>query len=132
MTLAIAQKFVGMPYVVGEFDCADLAVRVQREVFGKDIALPASHRLGARGHYVQINSLKDDVADRIPEPENGCAVLMTQYTGKAVLWHVGTAFIDGQDVWVLHNSALQKGAALQRLDAMRRSGFRVEGWYRWK
>jgi hypothetical protein len=132
MSLAHAQTYVGMPYIAGQFDCADLAVRVQNELFGKRIALPDNHKGGARGQFVQINGLKDELAQRINEPQNGCGVLMTQYTGRSILWHIGTVFLDGQDIWVLHNSALQKSAALQRLEMMRRSGFRVEGYYQWK
>lgn len=133
MSFALAQTYVGLPYVAGQFDCADLAVRVQNELFGKNIALPSSHRLGTRGHYVQINALKNELATRIDLPVHGCGALMTQYTGKEILWHIGTVFLDEvEEVWILHNSRLQKGAALQRLGLMRRSGFRVEGWYAWK
>ena len=130
-TLAKAQEFVGLPYVAGEFDCADLAVRVQRVLFCKDITLPA-HEQGRAGQVQQIESLRYDKAEAIANPENGCGVLLARADAQGLVWHIGTVFLEGGEAWVLHNSQHLKSAALQRLGHLKRSGFTVEGFYKWK
>lgn len=132
-----AQRYVGMPYLVGQFDCADLAQMVQWEVFGRVIALPANrHRPGGvRGQGREIQRLQGTVADPIAEPVTGCGVLMFEPDGSATsapMWHIGTAFVQGGEVWVLHNSEGMQGAALQRLADLKRFGLRVEGFYAWR
>lgn len=42
-----------------------LVVRVAKEVFGKDIALPVAHATAIRAQAKQINDLEDDYAVRI-------------------------------------------------------------------
>lgn len=139
-----AQCYVGSPYSPGQYDCADLAVQVQREVFGRAVALPAH---GARPASVQrvtsthVQRLRDALADRIDAPVTGCAVLL--YTDEGTperpvrRWHVGTAFVRqtrcGQaETWLLHNSRATMGAALQRLDDVLRTGLRLDGYYVWR
>ena len=34
------ERYIGLPYDEAELDCADLAVLIQRELFGKEISLP--------------------------------------------------------------------------------------------
>ena len=40
ITQADVERYVGLPYREGEYDCADLAQQVLRELFGIEIALP--------------------------------------------------------------------------------------------
>jgi hypothetical protein len=128
---AQAQAFVGMPYVPGQFDCADLAVRVQRDIFGHAIALPAhGHTRQAQG--AQIQALRLDLAQPVDAPHTGCAVVLTRGDSAGTLWHIGTVFVDSLQTWVLHNSQHLRSAALQRLDWLQRTGFVVEGYYKWK
>jgi hypothetical protein len=122
-----AQAYVGTPYIEGEFDCADLAVQVQAEVFGKAITLPAHHARGRSTQAAQINRLAGTLARRIDEPVTGAGVLL-QGGG---LWHIGTVFMRGGDVWVLHNSADMGSAALWQLPMFGRRGMNVEGYYAW-
>jgi hypothetical protein len=129
--LALAQKYVGTPYVEGMFDCADLAVKVQRELFGKYIDLPA-HEQTRAGHVQQIGALRYDKAEPIEEPTEGCGVLLARTDPKGLVWHIGTVFLGGDEPWVLHNSQHLQSAALQRLSHLKRSGFKVEGFYAWK
>jgi hypothetical protein len=130
--LKIAEKYVGTPYVKGMFDCADLAVKVQREVFGRNIDLPA-HEQTRAGQEQQIGSLRYEKAEPIKAPTEGCGVLLTRIDPKGLVWwHIGTVFFQADEPWVLHNSEHLKSAALQRLSYLMRSGFRVEGWYAWK
>ena len=132
--LRSAERYVGTPYVEGSFDCADLAALVQLEVFDRQIDLPV-HRVrpsGAMGQRREIAKWQEALAMPIDEAITGCAVLMFEPGPTAPIWHVGTVFIAGQDVWVLHNSFAMGSALLQRLPDMRRQGMRVDGFYAWK
>lgn len=131
--LARAEAYVGTPYVEGVFDCADLAARVQQEVFGRLIALPTHRKrpAGAMGQAREIRALQAAIATPIELPVTGCGVLMYQPLDKGMRWHIGTAFVVGHEVWVLHNSSEALGACLQRLDDLQRQGTRLEGYYAW-
>lgn len=76
-----ASRYVGRPYAAGEFDCADLAVLVQRELFGRPVALPAHHPGGARTQGALILRLRDALAVEVAEPVDGCAVLLWEPDG---------------------------------------------------
>ena len=135
VTLRDAERYVGLPYVPGEFDCMDLAIRVQRELFGRDLSALAgrSHGLGVRGQGREISRLRDAVATRVELADTGCAVLMSEPGDLVPTWHIGTAFVQGDmSVWVLHASAAQGGVVLQRLNDLRRFGMHLEGFYLWK
>lgn len=130
-----AQAYVGLPYLDGEFDCADLAVKVQWELWGRLVTLPLHRRRpqGARGQAAQIRALRDELADRIETPVTGCGVLLlTADDEGAELWHIGTVFESAGETWVLHNSHVLGSAHLHRLADMRRRGMRVEGFYQWR
>ncbi|MGJ4749117.1 hypothetical protein ACQV5M_22325, partial [Leptospira sp. SA-E8] len=47
------EHYTSRRYSAGSFDCADLAIEVQREVFGREIRLP-SHPRGKRSQAVAI------------------------------------------------------------------------------
>lgn len=128
-----AQKYVGMGYAPGEFDCADLAALVQREVFGREVALPAVRVRpgGARGQAREVHRWRDAIARPITTPVTGCVVLLWEPDDGGRTWHVGTVFMQGHEVWVLHNSSAQGGAALQRLQDLRLWGMKLEGYYEW-
>lgn len=141
-----AQRYVGMPYEAGQFDCADLAVQVQRELFGRVVALPAHQPAreeqqlrrpaGARGQGAMILSLRETLAQRVEAAADGCGALLWEPEGDPGQdlrrWHIGTVFLHAGEIWVLHNSALLGGAALHRLDDLRRMGMRLEGFYVWR
>lgn len=134
----LAQRYVGTPYVPGEFDCADLAAQVQREVFGRAVALPV-HRArpaGARGQAREILGLRDALAEPIDLPADGAGALLWEPDGEEGqdlrLWHIGTVFLHAGEVWVLHNSAKLGSAALHRLSDLKRWGLRLEGYYAWR
>lgn len=136
-TLQDAERYVGLPYVAGEFDCADLVVRVQRELFGRELAVPADRPRpgGARGQAREIGRWREALALRTDLAETGCAVLMTEPAEHGETWHLGTVFMQPAylgEVWVLHASATLGGVALQRLRDLQRWGLRLEGFYLWK
>lgn len=129
-----AETYVGTPYLEGEFDCADLAAKVQWEVFGRLVSLPVHRRRprGALGQAREIHALQGDLADPIDTPVTGCGVMMTEPSGLVLRWHIGTVFVANGEVWVLHNSFLMGSACLQRLTHLQRMGARLEGFYAWR
>src|SRR3546814_20769717 len=70
-----SDKYVGQPYIAETGDCAALAERVAREVFGKIVGLPTSHATGYREQAKQILALQDDYAVKIDAPVDGCPLL---------------------------------------------------------
>jgi hypothetical protein len=132
--LAKAEKYVGMPYIEGAFDCADLAAKVQWEMFGQLVALPVHRKRpgGAMGQAREINTLKVQVADPIDAPVTGCFALMYEPVDNSQRWHVGTVFVANGEVWLLHNSFTMGCACLQRVADLQRFGARLEGYYAWR
>lgn len=125
------QEYVGTPYVSGVFDCWDLAAKVQREVFGRETAVPA-HRdrpQGAAGQRREIFNLRDEVAIRVDVPFTGCLGLFFEPGAFAPIWHIGVGAIRLGEIYVLHNSEKLGGAHFQRLNDLQRFGMRLEGWY---
>lgn len=125
------ERYVGVPYELGAFDCWDLAARVLREVFAVHVALPTDRArpAGAAGQRREIASLREEVATRVDVPFDGCGALFVEQGG---LWHIGVVALHQGEVWVLHNSAKLGSAHLQRLSDLQRFGLQLEGWYAWK
>jgi len=124
-----SDRYVGQPYVPGENDCAELAARVQREVFGREIALPSERAFGLRGLTAQIDAARDDYGTRTDSPADGDAVLM-RCRGK--LSHIGVyCDLDGVG-WVLHAVRNAGQVVRHRLRELPLQGLAVEGFYRWK
>ncbi len=133
---ADAQSYVGVEYVPGQYDCGHLFLDVQRQVFGRTVALPQivqSHAQGRAHQAAQISAVRDTLAQRVAEPVHGCAVLITSPADDGqLLWHVGTVFVYRAEAWVLHNSAVMGSAALNRLKDFGWRGQKIEGFYTWK
>ena len=120
--------YIGLPWVLGASDCACLAVRVQREVFGREIGLPTD-RCGAAGDWAaRIADLAADYATPIAEPHEGCGVLVRVLGADC---HFGTAARIAGEWWVLHTLE-RHGAVLHRARDFRRLGMRIEGWWAWR
>lgn len=120
-----SEAFVGLPYVEGEQDCAELVARVQREVFGRAVTVPRARADGPFGKSAQIAQGAADLADRVALPAEGDAVLM-QVRG---LWHVGVWFAVGEP-WVLHALRSAGAVVAHRLRDLPALGIKVEGFYR--
>lgn len=122
-----AEQYVGKPY--SECDCAQLSVLVQREQFGREVDLPSERATGLRGLSAQIDSGKSDVAERIGQPREGCAVLMI---GAGRLNHIGTYCEIGGVGYVLHAVRNVGHTCLHRLRELPALNLKVEGFYSWK
>lgn len=127
------QEYVGREYRAGLYDCAHLAADVQRDLFGREIALPAQHPMGTAGQRALINGMRDELAFAIEVPFSGCAALLQEKTLAGCLLHIGTVALGSADeVWVLHNSAKLGSAHLHRLKDLNRWGMSLLGYFGWK
>lgn len=119
-------RYVGTSYAAG--DCAELAARVQREVFGREVRLPTERGHGLRDRTRQIEDLKADYAARTETPAEGDGVLMVS---RGRIEHIGVyCEIDGMP-YVLHAMRNAGQVVLHRLRDLAHQGLVVEGYYRW-
>ena len=147
-----AEAYVGRPYVEGEHDCADFAVSVLRERFGREIALPAHVAPDARGSKTgarerapeargsktgtrawdrQIAALKGVYAVRTTAPREGDGVLMTAAARRRSLGHhIGIWCAVAGEAYVLH-CLKGTGSILHPLRDLGRRALVLEGVYRW-
>lgn len=126
-------RFVGIPYDARVMDCADLAILVQRELFGREVLLPGKRPRPLRGDEQAraIHAYTAQLADPVAEPEDGDVVLMRELGARAA-GHIGTYFFLCFTPYVLHTTALLGESVLHRLHELSATGLTVEGFYRWK
>ncbi len=124
-----SDKYVGMPYIPEIGDCAALAARVSEEVFGVRPGLPVVHAQTLRDQANQIIEHRDELADRIQDPVDGCPAL---FIGRGRLCHIGVMCWIAHEWWVLHADQSAGSVIRQRLRDMTRIHFRLEGFYSWK
>lgn len=127
-------RFIGIPYCPRRMDCADLAMLVQRELFGREVLLAGKRPrpLSAAAQDAAIDAYKDQLAERVAQPQDGDAVLMRE-PGAERAGHIGTYFFINYAPHVLHTAAwMQGGSTLHRMQDLSAMGLTVEGFYRWK
>lgn len=122
-----SEKYLGLPHIEGEFDCAALAEQVRREVFGHNLQLPSARRAGPFGRSGQIAEHLADYAVPTDTPQDGDGVLLVV---KSRLQHIGLYCVIGGEAWVIHNMDGQ-GVTRRRVRDLDRWGMRIEGYYRW-
>lgn len=68
--IKLVNQFVGRPHRADGYDCADLAIDVAREIFSREVALPAARPRprGQRGQAVAIQAMADELALRLLNP----------------------------------------------------------------
>lgn len=124
-----SEKYVGEPYIPGVGDCAALAARVARDVLRKECRLPDVHATGLRNQAMQIESSKDDLADRIDYPIDGQPAL---FVGRGRTCHIGVMCWISGEWWVLHADQSCGFVIRQKLREVIRVHYKVEGFYAWK
>ena len=129
MKLAQIEQYVGLPYCEKTFDCADLVVKVQRELFGRDVTLPNGRERGVQGQAA-IGHKVGEYARRVELPSDGDLVLMRQL-GRKVAGHAGILFHIDHEHWVLHSNETNGCAVLHRIRDLPGFGVKVEGYYEW-
>lgn len=127
-------RFIGIPYCPRRMDCADLAMLVQRELFGKSVQLAGKRPrpLHPAKQDAAIDAYRDQLAVPVEQPQDGDAVLMRE-PGAERAGHIGTFFFINYAPHVLHTASwMQGGSTLHRLQDLSSLGLTVEGYYRWK
>jgi len=127
MELASIEHYTGIPYCERTFDCADLVILVQRELFGRDVHLPGKRLRGLRG-ATQVGDLSRQFARRTDAPRDGDLVLMIEHARPA---HVGVYFWLAHEAWVLHTNERNGCSVLHRMRDLPEFGVIVEGVYAW-
>ena len=126
-------RFIGIPYDARRMDCADLAMLVQRELFGREVLLPGKRPrpLHPDEQDAAIAAYRVQLADPVTAPEDGDVVLMREI-GARTAGHIGTYFFCNYTQYVLHTTALLGASVLHTLRDLSGTGLKVEGFYRWK
>lgn len=126
-------RFIGIPYDARHMDCADLALLVQRELFGRAVHLPGKRPrpLRAAEQDAAIAVYSAQLADPVINPVDGDAVLMREI-GASTTGHIGTYFFLNYTPYVLHTTALLGASVLHRMQDLSATGLTLEGFYRWK
>ena len=122
-----ALRYVGQSYA--EANCAQFAVQIQREVFDRQVVLPADLPAGLRGQSRLINEKIEDFAERVESPIEGDAVLMVC---RGTLSHVGVFCLINYQAHVVHAMRGAGQVTLHRVAELPRHGLKVEGYYRWR
>lgn len=126
-------RFIGIPYDVRHMDCADLALLVQRELFGRAVHLPGKRPRPLRddAQALAIHAYTQQLADLVDQPQDGDVVLMRD-AGQAMAGHIGTYFFLNYTPMVLHSSHALGASVLHRVQDLSGYGLQIEGYYRWK
>jgi hypothetical protein len=123
-----SDKYIGKPYIKGEYDCICLVSEVYLNEFGKQIDLPQEKGINNIGYQKAILNNKERLAYKISKPEEGCIVLMI---GKGRLNHIGIYYLHENIDWVLHNSENVGHVVRTKFRLLSLVGYQVEGLYKW-
>lgn len=124
MRLADVEAYCGIPYCEATFDCADLVVLIQRELFGRHVVLPNGRPRGGRGQAA-LGELSKPYGTRTEAPADGDLVVMMQ-AGRPS--HVGVWLFLAHEPHVLH---VRAQGGFSELTPMRMLATPVDGIYRW-
>jgi cell wall-associated NlpC family hydrolase len=115
--------YLGLPYVLGEGECAQFAARVWRERFGRQVDVAPAHGDMLRAQRLIRAHMEGPHWQRVEVPEEGDAVVMRK---GSVICHVGIWVEPGH---VLHCTRAD-GTTLTALDDLPEQGFHVVGYFR--
>jgi hypothetical protein len=124
-----SDKYVGQPYVAETGDCAALAAKVAALEFAVFPQIPSSHAVTLREQTAQILEHRDELAERVDLPSDGCPAL---FIGRGRLCHIGVMCWIAHEWWVLHADQSSGAVIRQRLRDMTRIHYKLEGYYKWK
>lgn len=125
-------RFVGIPYCPRHMDCADLALMVQCELFGRTVVLA-----GKRARPLDLEAQAAAIADycselgmAVKQPQDGDAVLMRDFDAEQA-GHIGIYLFTNYAPHVLHTSHKLGASVLHRVQDLQGFGLVIEGYYRW-
>lgn len=122
------QPYIGLRYET-DFDCADFAVHVARDLFGKRVTLPGDRPRG-KGSEKTLGDASKAYGVPTETPEDGDIVLMCDF-GHNDASHVGIFIRAGSAQYVLHSAERLGGSVLTEIRKLRQLGITLEGFYKW-
>ena len=128
-----SEKYLGLQYREGEFDCLDFVALVMKEHFGRDLWLPRRDRSdGIHKRSGQIYAYWRNFAKKTEFPREGNAVLLRPVGSSMFGTHIGVVVIIQGSFYSLHLLE-EMGAVMHSVkdEEIRRAGFEVEGFYSW-
>ena len=134
MDAQLLKQYLGIPYSPRTSDCADLVIRVQKELFGREVTFPGKRPRPLRSDEQAevLARYTEAAAFRVDSPQDGDSVLMYE-VGKSVAGHVGVYFFISYTPYLLHNAEwMPNGSCLHKIQDLSSIGLTVEGYYRWK
>ncbi|WP_115528050.1 MULTISPECIES: peptidoglycan endopeptidase [Xanthomonas] len=129
MRASEVERFLNIPYDADTYDCADLVVHVQRELFGRAVQMPARRPRGVAGQAA-LGGLSHAYGVPTTTPGDGDLVLMFN-KGQSRPGHVGIFFHLAHEGWVLHTTSALGSSWLHRVRELPEYGARIEGYYTW-
>lgn len=123
------QRFTEIPYDEKRFDCADLVIKVQRELFARDVVLAGKRPRGVAGQVV-LGELSKAHAQRTQSPVDGDLILTRDF-GQVQPGHAGVYFRLAHEDWILHTTPKIGCSVCHRLRDLPDYGLQVEGFYAW-
>ena len=122
-----SDKYLGLEFVPGTFDCVSLVEKVRREVFNQNIAMPSERENSPFWRNSTIRSNMERFVAPTKNPVDGDAVLLLV---RGRIQHVGIYCLIQGEAWVLH--IIEKMASHRiRVRELVSRGYRIEGYYRW-
>lgn len=123
-------RYCLLPYIEGEFDCADLVVLVQKELFGRHVDLPRqSQQRGVLGQR-EIHRRIDGFMAPTDNPKDGDVVLMRDI-GLSYAGHVGVYFVLNGEPNVLHSNSVAGTAIITPIRELGNISVAFQGYYTW-
>lgn len=129
MKLAQLMPYMGLEYHPDTFDCADLVVKVQAELFGREIVLPSRRPRGRIGQ-ARLGELSKAYVEETAVPKDGDLVLMSEFPRRRFS-HVGLYFFIACEAYILHAQNEIEGSVMTRVRDLPASQLRIEGFYTW-
>lgn len=126
--IARLNTLCGLRYDAAKFDCADLVVKVQKELFGRDVILPSRRPRGRLGKS-QLGNLSKDFVAPTKSPVDGDLVMM-QEMGSSGGYHIGVYFHIAYEPYVLH-AFDEQGSMLTPIRSLALQALLLEGYYAW-
>lgn len=119
-------KFFAYSYDPKGWDCADLTLAVQRELFGRSAFIPEDRKEARR----QMRSIMSANLTRTDNAVDGDVVIMRE-VGRTRADHVGTYLVVGGEPCVFHTTE-KTDCIFTRLRHLEDLGLSIEGIYTWR
>lgn len=126
-----SERYIGLPYIEGGYNCAELVRQVRAEVFGHAVLYPAEQPTDYRG---QARMLRDELPRHVvalgptQAPADGDGVVLI---ARGYPEHIGIYCLINAEPYVLHNYIRGGMVVLHRVSDLPAQAIKLEGVYRW-